>query len=397
MFEHFQQYAGDPILSLQQTYAQDARTDKVNLSIGLYYDAEGRIPRLASVRQAETALYGQDRPCVYLPMSGAPEYRGAVEELLFGADNPVLRAGKVATIQTVGGSGAVKVGSDVLRRYFPDSEAWICDPTWDNHVAIFEGSGFTVRRYPYFDPATRGVDFAGMMACLSRLPARAIVLMHPCCHNPTGADLTRAQWDEAIALLKERRLIPFLDSAYQGLGDGVEADAYAVRAMAQAGLSFLVSHSFSKTFSLYNERCGALSIVCQDADEAARALGQMEQAVRRNYSSPPAWGEVLVSRVLRDPVLKPLWLSEVEEMRQRIVAMRRRLHDVLLAALPGRDFSFLLSQRGMFSYTGLSAEKVRQLREQSGIYLVDSGRLCVTGLNAGNVERVGNALAKVLA
>ena len=397
MFEHFKQYAGDPILSLQQTYAQDGRADKVNLSIGLYYDEDGRIPRLAAVRRAEEYLRTLDRPCVYQPMSGAPEYRRAVQELLFGADNLAILDGRVATIQTVGGSGALKVGSDLLRQHFPASEAWICDPTWDNHVAIFEGSGFTVKRYPYFDPVTRGVDFAAMMESLARLPARAIVLLHPCCHNPTGADLTPAQWDEAIALLQERELIPFLDSAYQGFGDGVDADAYAIRAMTQAGLSFLASHSFSKTFSLYGERCGALSVVCRDADEAARVLGQMEQAVRRNYSSPPTWGGQLVSHVLLDASLKSLWLSEVEQMRLRIRAMREKLHDALGAALPERDFSFLLAQRGMFSYTGLSAERVRQLREQSGIYLVDSGRLCVTGLNMGNVERVGRALAQVMA
>jgi aromatic-amino-acid transaminase len=396
LFEKFTAYAGDPILSLQQTYAQDERPEKVNLSIGLYYDDAGRIPHLRAVQLAQAVVRKEEGPCVYQPMAGAANYRRAVQALLFGEAHPKVAAGHVATIQTIGGSGALKVGSDLLKQHFSDSQVWISDPSWDNHAAIFEGSGFTVKRYPYFDIETRGVDFAAMSACLRTLPARTIVLFHPCCHNPTGADLTRAQWDEIIEMIRSRDLIPFLDIAYQGLGEGVDEDCYAIRAMTDAGISFLISNSFSKTFSLYGERCGGLSVVCQNANEAARVLGQMELTVRRNYSSPPTNGGQLVAAVLLDPYRKSIWLSEVSTMRERINLMRQELHDVLRSERPDADFGYLLTQRGMFSYTGLSIDRVRDLRTRSGIYLVDSGRLCLAGLNAGNVQRVGHALAQAM-
>lgn len=393
MFAKFAAFAGDPIFSLQQTYAQDERTDKVNLSIGLYHDEAGQIPRLESVRRAQALLQISDEPCVYQPMAGATNYRRAVQSLLFGEGHAKVAAGHVATIQTVGGSGALKVGSDLLRHHFPDSNVWISNPSWDNHAAIFEGSGFRVNRYPYFDPETQGVNFSGMSACLRAMTPGTIVLFHPCCHNPTGADLTTEQWDDVISIVLSRKLIPFFDIAYQGFGGGVDEDCHAMRNMADAGVSFLVSSSFSKNFSLYGERCGALSIVCKSADEARRALGQAELAVRRNYSSPPTRGGQLVATVLLDTELRVLWVREVDAMRKRIIAMRQQLHDALRIRQPAKNFSYLLRQRGMFVYTGLSTDRVRALRMRSGIYLVDSGRLCIAGLNTDNLQRVATALA----
>lgn len=398
MFQHIEAYAGDPILSLMEAFKTDPRADKVNLSIGLYYDAAGAIPQLEAVREAHARLEAQpQQPSLYLPMDGLPPYRAAVQRLLFGADSLALRERRIATIQTLGGSGALKVGADFLKRYFPQSEVWVSDPTWDNHVAIFEGAGFKTHTYPYFDAATRGVDFDGMLAALQRLPAQSIVLLHPCCHNPTGSDLTEAQWDQVVAVARARGLIAFLDIAYQGFGGGMEEDAYAIRALERAGLAFFVSNSFSKIFSLYGERVGGLSIVCESAEAAGRVLGQLKATVRRNYSSPPANGAQLVETVLADAELRALWLAEVEAMRTRIIAMRQTLVHALKQALPGRDFGYLLTQRGMFSYTGLSAAQVDRLREEFGIYLVRSGRICVAGLNQGNVARVAQAFAAVLA
>ncbi|MDO6386599.1 MULTISPECIES: amino acid aminotransferase [unclassified Uliginosibacterium] len=398
MFQHIDAYAGDPILSLMETFKTDPRADKVNLSIGLYYDAKGVIPQLDAVQQAYGRIDGRRAvPSLYLPMEGMKPYREAIQGLLFGADSSVVAAGRVATIQTLGGSGALKVGSDFLKRYFPQSEVWVSDPTWDNHVAIFEGAGFKVHTYPYFDPQTLGVAFDAMLATLSALPAKSIVLLHPCCHNPTGSDLTPAQWDRVIEVVRARELIPFLDIAYQGFGLGMEEDAYAIRALAAAGLPFLVANSFSKIFSLYGERVGGLSVVCESEDAAARVLGQLKATVRRNYSSPPMLGAELVATVLGDAGLKTTWLAEVEGMRTRILAMRETLRTALGNSLPGRNFDYLVEQRGMFSYTGLSAAQVDRLREEAGIYLIRSGRICVAGLNDGNVGRVAEAFAKLMA
>ncbi len=396
MFQNVDAYAGDPILSLMETFHQDTRAEKVNLSIGLYYDEQAIIPRLEAVHQAETRLQNQpQKASLYLPMEGFAPYRSAVQQLLFGENHPALNAGRIATIQTLGGSGALKVGADFLKRYFPDSEVWVSDPTWENHIAIFAGAGFNVHTYPYFDEATRGVNFDAMLSSLKQLPARSIVLLHPCCHNPTGADLTHAQWDEVIEVLISRDLIPFLDIAYQGFGAGIEDDAYAIRAIASTGLPALVSNSFSKIFSLYGERVGGLSIVCEDAEAAGRVLGQLKATVRRNYSSPPNFGAQVVSLVLNDPELNALWRTEVEAMRTRISEMRQALVNVLKAALPEHDFNYLLTQRGMFSYTGFSPAQVEALREAYGVYLIASGRVCVAGLNHGNIDRVASAFAAV--
>jgi aromatic-amino-acid transaminase len=398
MLNHIEQYPGDPILSLMEAFKTDPRPHKVNLGIGLYYDADGVIPQLEAVKRAYAKLDARkDVPSLYLPMEGLASYRAAVQALLFGADSPALRDGRVATIQTLGGSGALKVGADFLRRSFPDAEVWVSDPTWDNHVAIFRGAGFTTHTYPYFDAETRGVDVKGMLAKLATLPAQSIVLLHPCCHNPTGSDLTNAQWDQVIHLVKERSLIAFLDIAYQGFGSGLEEDAYLIRALAASGVTFVVGNSFSKIFSLYGERAGGLSVVCDDAELASRVLGQLKATVRQNYSSPPANGAQLVDAILSDPELDALWRAEVETMRTRILAMRQALATELGRALPQRDFAYLTEQRGMFSYTGLSATQVDFLRKEFGIYLVRSGRICLAGLNENNLANVARGLSIALA
>ncbi|HDT4739048.1 TPA: aromatic amino acid transaminase [Escherichia coli] len=397
MFQKVDAYAGDPILTLMERFKEDPRSDKVNLSIGLYYNEDGIIPQLKAVADAEARLNAQPHGAsLYLPMEGLNSYRHAIAPLLFGADHPVLQQQRVATIQTLGGSGALKVGADFLKRYFPESSVWVSDPTWENHVAIFAGAGFEVSTYPWYDEATNGVRFNDLLATLKTLPARSIVLLHPCCHNPTGADLTNEQWDAVIEILKARELIPFLDIAYQGFGAGMEEDAYAIRAIASAGLPALVSNSFSKIFSLYGERVGGLSVLCEDAEAAGRVLGQLKATVRRNYSSPPNFGAQVVATVLNDEALKASWLVEVEEMRTRILAMRQELVKVLSTEMPERNFDYLLNQRGMFSYTGLSAAQVDQLREEFGVYLIASGRMCVAGLNTQNVHRVAKAFAAVM-
>jgi aromatic-amino-acid transaminase len=397
VFQKVDAYAGDPILSLMEQFKEDPRSDKVNLSIGLYYDEEGTIPLLQAVAEAEARLNAQQHGAsLYLPMEGLNRYCHTIAPLLFGADHAVLAQKRVATIQTLGGSGALKVGADFLKRYFPHSGVWVSDPTWENHIAIFEGAGFEVSTYPWYDNETNGVRFAAFLEKLNSLPEQSIVLLHPCCHNPTGADLTPAQWDEVVEVLKARTLLPFMDIAYQGFGSGIEEDAYAIRAIADAGLPSLVSNSFSKIFSLYGERVGGLSVICEDADAADRVLGQLKATVRRIYSSPPNFGAQLVATVLSDAGLKASWLAEVEAMRTRIQAMRQTLVDALNAAMPTEDFTYLLKQRGMFSYTGLSAAQVDRLREEFGIYLVSSGRICVAGLNNRNVQRVAQAFAAVM-
>lgn len=396
MFQHVDAYAGDPILSLMESFKTDPRQDKVNLSIGLYYDEQGIIPQLAAVESAENQLNaGPHAASVYLPMEGLAAYRAGIQELLFGAEHPALKQQRIATIQTVGGSGALKVGADFLKFYFPDSDVYVSDPTWENHVAIFGGAGFKVHTYPYYDPETLGVNFAAMIDRLKTLPAQSIVLLHPCCHNPTGSDLTPAQWDQVIEVTKQRELIPFLDIAYQGFGAGIDEDAYAIRAMASAGVNCFVSNSFSKIFSLYGERVGGLSVVCEDNEAAGRVLGQLKATVRRNYSSPPNFGAKVVATVLSDSALNAQWKAEVEKMRTRILEMRHTLVETLKTALPGRNFDYLLQQRGMFSYTGFSEAQVVRLREEFGVYLIASGRVCMAGLNHHNVKQVAEAFAAV--
>ncbi len=397
MFDHVPPFAGDPILSLNEDFQRDPRPHKINLSIGIYFDDAGRIPVMESVRRAEAQVVARGGPKPYLPIEGAANFRAAVQRLLFGADHEAVTSGRVATVQSVGSSGGLKVGADFLARHFAGSGVWVSDPSWDNHRSMFEGAGIEVRTYPYYDASTGGLRFDAMRDTLASLPPKSIVLLHACCHNPTGVDLTAAQWDALIPVLRERRLIPYLDLAYQGFGDGIDADASAVRALADAGLAFFVANSFSKSMSVYGERCGALSVVCPDAAQVDNVLGQLKFTIRRNYSSPPIHGGQIVAAVLDEPALRAGWEVELGAMRERILAMRRRLHDVLQATLPGRDFGYFLTQRGMFSYTGLSAEQVDRLREQHAVYMVRSGRICVAGLNTGNVEATAAAMAAVLA
>ena len=397
MFEHIPPFAGDPILSLNEDFQKDPRPHKINLSIGIYFDDAGRIPVMDSVMQAEQRVVAKGGPKPYLPIEGAANFRTAVQQILFGADHEGVTSGRIATIQSVGSSGGLKVGADFIATHFKGSQVWVSDPTWDNHRSMFEGAGLIVNTYPYYDATTGGVKFEQMLATLRGLPARSIVLLHACCHNPTGVDLDAAQWDELIPVLRERELIPYLDLAYQGFGDGIEADAYAARALASAGVSFFIANSFSKSMSVYGERCGALSVVCPNAREAALVLGQMKFTVRRNYSSPPIHGGQIVATVLTDPVLRPNWEAELGAMRERILAMRKKLHAVLCAKVPGRNFDYFLTQRGMFSYTGMTTAQVDALRETHAVYMVRSGRICVAGLNNSNVEATAVAMAAVLA
>jgi len=396
LFGHLDPYAGDPILSLNEAFQTDARAHKVNLSIGIYFDDAGRIPVLECVHLAEARMLAEGGAKPYLPMEGALSMRAAVQALLFGADHPALGSGRIATLQTVGSSGGLKVGADFIRRWLPASEVWISDPSWDNHRAMFEGAGIAVHSYPYYDAAGGGVRFDAMCTALAALPPRSVVLLHACCHNPTGVDLTHEQWRALVPVLRERQLLPFLDLAYQGYGDGIAEDAFAPRLLASEGLSFFVANSFSKSMSVYGERAGALSVVCADRDEAALVLGQLKAIVRRIYSSPAIHAAGIVSRVLGEHDLRTLWEADVAAMRMRILAMRRSLHAVLSAKKPGRDFGYFLTQRGMFSYTGLTAPQVDRLREEYAVYLVRSGRICVAGLNRGNVERTAEAIAAVI-
>ena len=396
MFEHVQPYAGDPIFALVDAYNADPRPAKVNLSIGIYFDEQGRLPVLPSVQLAEQRILAAGGAKPYLPMEGDAVCRAQVQALLLGAGHSAISESRVATLQTVGSSGGLKVGADFLKAWLPDAQVWVSDPTWDNHRAMFEGSGFTVNTYPYHDAATGGLRFEALLATLQGLPRRSIVLLHACCHNPTGVDLSPAQWDALIPVLRQRELLPYLDLAYQGFGLGIEEDAYAVRALADAGLTFFVANSFSKSMSVYGERCGALSVVCATPAEAALVLGQLRFTVRRIYSSPALHAARIVAHVLGDADLRPLWVAELAAMRQRIAAMRLALHDRLQALVPGQDIGYLLSQRGMFSYTGLSAAQVDRLRDQHAVYLIRSGRICIAGLNTGNVGRTAEALATVL-
>jgi len=397
MFHHVEPYAGDPILSLNEAFGKDPRSNKINLSIGIYFDDAGKIPMLPSVRSAELKVVAEAGPRPYLPMEGAANFRSAVQHLLFGANHAAVQAGRVVTIQSVGSSGGLKVGADFIKRYFPDSLVMVSDPTWDNHRAVFEGAGLNVATYPYYDATNGGLRFDAMLSAIGEAERHSVILLHACCHNPTGVDLTAAQWGQLLTVLKERELIPFLDLAYQGYGTGIEEDAFALRLFADSGISFFVANSFSKSMGLYGERCGALSIICPDAAQAVNVLGQLKANVRRNYSNPPMHGGQIVARVLTDPELRAMWDAEVRAMRERIQSMRHRLHEVLSAKLPGRDFSYFLTQRGMFSYTGLSPEQCDRLKNEFGVYILRSGRMCVAGLNSGNVEATAQAMAAVLA
>ncbi|MGF6638964.1 aromatic amino acid transaminase [Paraburkholderia sp. MM6662-R1] len=396
MFDHIPAYPGDPILSLNEDFQLDPRPNKVNLSIGIYFDDAGKLPVIDAVRRAETALLDAIGPRSYLPMAGLPLYRDTAQALVFGAHSAARAEGRIATLQTLGGSGALKVGADFLKRYFPGSQMWISDPSWENHRVVFEGAGLTVNTYPYYDAQTGGLRFADMLAAIDALPEKSIVLLHACCHNPTGVDLSPPQWAELVPVLQRRKLIAFVDMAYQGFGAGLEEDAAPVRLLADANVPLIVANSFSKNFSLYGERVGALSVVCKSADEAARVAGQLMSAVRANYSNPPTHGARLVANVLADATLRASWEAELGAMRERILAMRKVIH----AGLDGRVDEVMraryIAQRGMFTYTGLSESQVERLRNEYAVYVLRSGRMCVAGLNARNADYVASSIAAVV-
>ena len=386
----------DPILGLNEAFNADARTNKVNLGVGVYCNEEGRIPLLRAVVEAETIRAAQHASRGYLPIDGIAAYDQAVQKLLFGKDSPLLAAGRVVTTQSVGGTGALKIGADFLKQLLPNAVVAISDPSWENHRALFETAGFPVKNYRYYDAATHDVNRAGLLEDLNALPNGSIVVLHACCHNPTGVDLSPADWNNVLDVVKAKNHVPFLDMAYQGFGDGIDEDAAAVRLFAESGLNFFVSSSFSKSFSLYGERVGALSIVSESKEESARVLSQVKRVIRTNYSNPPIHGGQVVATALASPELRKLWEEELAGMRLRIREMRHLLVKKLKEQAPGHDFDFVTKQRGMFSYSGLTKAQVERLRDEFSIYAVDTGRICVAALNTKNIDNVVAAIAKVL-
>jgi aromatic-amino-acid transaminase len=390
------QAPNDPIFGLIEQFNADPRPEKVNLAIGVYCGEDGKIPLLDCVRAAEDRIHAAPAPRNYLPMDGIAAYDNAVKGLLFGPDSALVASGRVVTAQALGGTGGLKLGADLLHLLAPGATALISDPTWDNHRALFGQAGFKVAYYPYYDEARRGVDFDGMLGALHAAPPGAVAVLHACCHNPTGYDITPAQWDAVIAACQARSLIPFLDIAYQGFGDGIAEDGAVIAKFAASGLEFLVASSFSKSFSLYGERVGALTVVCASGADAARVHSQVKLLVRTNYSNPPTHGARTVATVLTDPALRALWEQELAGMRERIKALRAGFVAKLAEAGVARDMSFVARQRGMFSYSGLSADQMRRLRSAFGIYGLDTGRICVAALNTRNLDYVAKAIAKVV-
>ena len=386
----------DPILGLNEQFAADANPNKVNLGVGVYFDDNGKLPLLACVRAAEKQMAEAPKPRGYLPIDGIAAYDAAVKSLVFGAESEPVKSGRVATVQCLGGTGGLKVGADFLRHVSPAAKVLISDPSWENHRALFTEAGYTVETYPYYDAAAHGVRFQAMLDGLGSAPAGTIVVLHACCHNPTGYDLTSEQWDRVIEVVRRRNLTPFLDMAYQGFGFGIAEDGEVVNKFVRAGLEFLVATSFSKSFSLYGERVGALSVVGKDKTEAARILSQLKIMIRTNYSNPPTHGAMVVTTVLDTPALRAQWEQELGAMRARIKAMRVMLVEGLRDAGVKRDMSFITTQIGMFSYSGLSKEQMVRLREEFGVYGVDTGRMCVAALNSKNVRYVCESIAKVV-
>lgn len=386
----------DPILGITEAFNADTHPEKTNLGVGVYYDDNGKVPLLACVQKAEALLMAKQAPRTYLPIEGLAAYDQAVQALVFGADSEVIAAKRAITAQAVGGTGALKLGADFLKRFSPDAQVYISDPSWENHRALFESAGFVVNNYPYYDAATRGVNFQAMLETLKTIPAGSIVVLHACCHNPTGADLTDAQWAQVIDVVSERGLVPFLDMAYQGFGDGIAEDGKVIGMFVNAGGPLFVSNSFSKSFSLYGERVGALSIVAGSAEEATRLMSQLKRVIRTNYSNPPMHGGQVVATVLGTPELRQLWEEELAGMRVRIKQMRQHMVDSLKVKAPSHDFDFVVRQRGMFSYSGLTKEQVERLKNEFSIYAVDTGRICVAALNSKNIGRVVDAIATVL-
>ena len=381
----------DPILGVTEAFVADANPKKVNLGVGVYTDDNGKIPLLECVRHAESERLKTAPPRGYLPIDGLAAYDRAVQALVFSEESK-----KIVTVQALGGTGGLKIGADFLKHINPGAEVWISEPSWENHRQLFEAAGFTVKSYPYYEPSTPGLDFAGMQRALNGIPAGSILVLHACCHNPTGVDLSKDNWSSVLEIVRSRGLVPFLDLAYQGFAEGLDEDAYAARLFAGAMSPVFLSSSFSKSFSLYGERVGALSVVTASAEEAMRVLSQIKRIVRTNYSNPPTHGGEIVATVLNNPQLRSLWDREVGAMRERIKDMRKRLVDKIHARVRDADFSFVLKQRGMFSYSGLSKEQVRRLREEYSIYTIETGRICVAALTSKNVEYVADAIAKVI-
>ena len=396
MFTAVEMAPRDPILGLNEQFAADTNPNKVNLGVGVYYDDNGKLPLLQCVQAAEQNMMKAPTARGYLPIDGIAAYDNAVKALVFGADSEPVTSGRVATIQAIGGTGGLKVGADFLKKLNPNAKVLISDPSWENHRALFTNAGFEVESYPYYDAAKRGINFDGMLAALNAAPAGTIVVLHACCHNPTGYDITPAQWDQVVAAVKAKGLVPFLDMAYQGFGYGLKEDGAAVAKFVAAGLTFFVSTSFSKSFSLYGERVGALSVLCENKEEAARVLSQLKIAIRTNYSNPPTHGGAVVAAVLGNPELRALWEKELGEMRVRIKAMRQALVDGLKAAGVKEDMSFITTQIGMFSYSGLTKDQMVRLRSEFGVYGTDTGRICVAALNSKNIEHVCASIAKVI-
>lgn len=397
LFANVEMAPRDPILGITEAYNADQNPNKVNLGVGVYYDDNGKLPLLECVKRAEQEMVEKAAPRGYLPIDGLPAYDVAVQGLVFGADSEPVKSKRVVTVQSLGGTGGLKIGADFLRRVNPNAELWISDPSWENHRALFETAGFKVHTYPYYDPATHGVKFDAMIECLRGLPAGSVIVLHACCHNPTGVDLTADQWTKVIETINAQGLVPFLDIAYQGFGDGLDADGAVIRRFAEAGGPVFVSNSFSKSVSLYGERVGALSIVATSAEEAARVLSQIKRVVRTNYSNPPTHGSKIVATILSSPELRKVWEGELAHMRDRIKSMRTQLVEKLKARVPNVNFDFVIKQRGMFSYSGLTKEQVHKLRDEYSIYAVDSGRICVAALNSKNIDYVADAIAKVIA
>jgi aromatic-amino-acid transaminase len=386
----------DPILGLNEQFAADTNPNKVNLGVGVYFDDNGKLPLLECVQSAEKAMMDKPTPRGYLPIDGIAAYDAAVKSLVFGADSEPVTSGRVATVQGIGGTGGLKIGADFLKKISPNAKVMISDPSWENHRALFTNAGFQVDSYAYYDAEKRGVNFDGMLASLNAAAAGTIVVLHACCHNPTGYDITAAQWDQVIAVVKSKNLTPFLDMAYQGFGHGIQEDGAVIGKFVAAGLNFLVSTSFSKSFSLYGERVGALSVVCIDKEECGRVLSQLKIVIRSNYSTPPIHGGAVVAAVLANPEWRATWEKELSEMRVRIKAMRQKLVDGLKAAGVKQDMSFITTQIGMFSYSGLNKDQMVRLRSEFGVYGTDTGRMCVAALNSKNIDYVCQAIAKVV-
>ena len=386
----------DPILGLNEQFNADTNPAKVNLGVGVYYDDNGKLPLLACVQAAEKAMMEAPKARGYLPIDGIAAYDAAVKVLVFGADSAPVKAGRVATVQAIGGTGGLKIGADFLKKLNPGAKVLISDPSWENHRALFTNAGFTVESYRYYDATTRNLNFDGMLADLNAAATGTVVVLHACCHNPTGYDITPAQWDQVIATVKAKKLVPFLDMAYQGFGYGLLEDGAVIGKFVAAGLLFFVATSFSKSFSLYGERVGALSVVCENKEEAARVLSQLKIVIRTNYSNPPTHGGAIVTAVLSTPELRVLWEKELGEMRVRIKAMRQKLVDGLKAAGIKQDMSFITQQIGMFSYSGLSKDQMVRLRNEFSVYGTDTGRMCVAALNSKNVDYVCASIAKVI-